>query len=188
MNIKTSTLLTLAIAAIFAISSCSKIKEATQRDISISPEGVDFIIPIVNTTTEGSAMGTVGPIAMNLDAMIKEKASQFGVSNIKNIRITGIKIVLKDADEKSHVGNLEKITAKVKANGQEEVIVASANQPNSEAVVNELIIPITNGGVELKNYLTSSSLTYQLTGKARRVTEKPLNARANFTYTFTVGL
>lgn len=185
MKIKISTLLTLAIASIFALSSCNKIKEATQRDIAISPDGVDFVIPVVNTTNEGSAMGTL-QVNMNLDALIKEKASKFGISNVKNVRITGVKIKLNNTDDANNCTNLENLTAKIKLNTTETVVASIVN--NTSTNKTELTIPITAGSTELKSFVTANSFSYVLTGKARTVTTKALNATATFTYTLTVGL
>ncbi|TKC09340.1 hypothetical protein [Pedobacter frigoris] len=185
MNIKISTLFTSAVALMIAFSSCSKIKEATQRDISISPAGVTFTVPIITSLNAGTTIGTV-PVTMDLDALIKAQASKFGISNVKNVRITGVKIKLNDSDATNNFANLENLSATIKSNTSE-VVVASVTG-NADAEKSELTIPITGGNAELKSFVTASSFSYVLTGKARRVTTKPLSATATFTYTLTVGL
>ncbi|WP_316788135.1 hypothetical protein [Pedobacter frigoris] len=186
MNIKISTLLTSAVALMIAFSSCNKIKEATQRDISISPAGVTFTVPIITSLDAGTTIGTV-PVTIDLDALIKAQASKFGISNVRNVRITGVKIKLNDSDDTNNFANLENLTAKIKASGQSDVTVASVPS-NPDTKSSELTIPITGGNAELKSFVTASSFSYVLTGKARRVTTKPLSATATFTYTLTVGL
>lgn len=186
MNFKTYTLLTLAIAAIFTFSSCSKIKEAMQRDIAISPTGVTFTVPIITSLNAGTTIGTV-PVTMDLDALIKAQASKFGIDNVKNVKITGLKIKLNDSDATNNFANLESLSATIKANGQSDVVVAAVTN-NADAEKSELTIPITQGNAELKGFVTSTSFSYILAGKARRVTTKPLSATATFTYTLTVSL
>jgi hypothetical protein len=184
MNTKNFTLSTLAVVLLIFSTSCNKIKDALAQDVSITPGAVDFNIPVIASTNSGTVLANIA-VDLDLNALIKEKASKFDASNVKNVKITGVKFDLLDADDANNFANLENVSAAIEASGQAATVLASISG-NPDVKSTTLTVPITGGGVELKSFLTSGGLKYTLTGKARRVTTKVLKARATFSYTFTL--
>jgi hypothetical protein len=183
---KRNLLLSLSLVLFIAVtSSCSKIKEATERDIDITPGAVEFTVPVITSTTALNVISVSAPI--DIDAMIKANASQFGVKNLRNVKITSLKLeIISGMDDANNFANLETVSAKVEATGQSALTIASVNNPDVKA--NTLVVPITAGTTELKSYLTSGNFKYILSLKARRQTEKELRVKATASYELTVGL
>ncbi|WP_316813343.1 hypothetical protein [Pedobacter heparinus] len=183
---KKNLLLSLTLILLMAATSCNKIKEATERDINITPDAVEFTMPKIISTTELKVVDVAAPI--DIDAMIKAKADQFGVKNLRNVRITSLKLdIISGMDDANNFANIESLSAKIEATGQAALTIASvANNPDVKA--GTLVIPVTAGSTELKSYLTAGNFKYTLSFKARRVTDKELRIRATATYQLTVGL
>lgn len=183
---KKNLLLSLTLILLMATTACNKIKEATERDINITPDAVEFTVPKITTTAELKVIDVSAPI--DLDAIIKAKADQFGVKNLRNVRITSLKLdIISGMDDANNFANVESVSAKIEATGQAPLTIASATN-NPDVKAGTLVIPVTAGTAELKSYLTSGDFKYTLSFKARRVTEKELRLRATATYQFTVGL
>ena len=183
---KKNLLSSLTLILLMATMSCNKIKEATERDIDITPDAVEFTVPKITTTAELKVIDVSAPI--DIDAIIKAKADQFGVKNLRNVRVTSLKLdIISGSDDANNFANVESVSAKVEATGQTALTIASvANNPDVKATT--LVIPVTAGTAELKSYLTSGNFKYTLSFKARRQTEKELRVKATATYQFTVGL
>jgi len=182
---KKTLLTTLACGFLLAFSSCDKIEEAIQQDVSITPNTVTFSIDKINTTTTVTNMDSV-TVNLNLDSLVKKNASGFGAANIKSIKLKSFSIVLDNADNDNNFANFESINAQIQATGQSPVeLVSVSNNPDTYS--NTLSLKLSNGGLDLKQYL-SGTFKYKIQGKARRVTTKVLKATATAKYTFTVGL
>lgn len=175
------------ILSFFIFSSCDKVEEITQKDVVITPDYVEFTIPQVTNTEEGS-FGEPFEVKLNLDSLIKSKASAFGVSNIKSINITSLRIALQEQREDSNFKVLEKISVEISSAGQTSKVLATANNSDHTTNKYELVLPVTGGNIELKDYLKASSFSYAVTGKAKNPTEQPVRARLYATYTFKLGL
>lgn len=182
--------LNTAIATIFcfiALSSCSKVEEITQKDVVITPNSVTFTIPEVTSTDAGSISA---PFEVNLDlaALIKEKASSFGVGNIKSIKITSLKIDLINGDDANNFKIIENLSASISAEGLSSKVLASVTNNDFTTVKQSLVIPVTGGDIELKDYLKATSFKYSISGKAHSKTTKALQAKLTASYTFKLGL
>jgi hypothetical protein len=182
---KKSSILFPALALLIVFSSCKKIKEATQRDVIITPDAIEFTIPVITTTTEGT-LTSVTESDFDLDELIKSAASEFGEDNIKKITIQSVKIELLNSNTTNKIGNFESLSLSINAPGATEATVAAVTAIPAEATTS-LEIPIT-GNNELKTYLGASSFTYTVKGRARTVTTIPLQAKLTAKYTFKVGL
>lgn len=182
---KNSTLLLSAFALLIAFSSCKKIKEATQRDVDVTPTAVTFTIPIIASTAAGTTFGEYNE-SLDLNALIKANASEFGEDNIKNIKITAVTLDLTDSNDDNNIQNFESIDVKLQTgSGTPITIAAQTSIPNTKA--QSLTVPVS-GTTDLKSYLGAASFKYSLTGKLRKATTKTLQAKLTAKYTFKVGL
>jgi hypothetical protein len=182
---KNSTILLSAMALLITFSSCKKIKEATQRDIQITPTAITFTIPIITSTAAGTSFGTYNE-SLDLDALIKTYASEFGEDNVKNIKISSVTLELLNQDADNNVQNFESINVALQTgSGAPVTIAAAASIPNTSAP--SITVPVS-GTTDLKSYLGATSFSYAVTGKLRKATTKVLNAKLTAQYTATVGL
>lgn len=168
-----------------ALTSCDKIKEATNQDVTITPEAVNFTIPIITNT---AAVTKIGEFSLNvdLDAKIKEKASKFGIKNIKSIKVSSVTVSLNNSDDNNNFGNMETLEGSISADNQtSQVAVKVANNPATAA--STITLP-ANGNIELKSLVTGANIKYTFNGKMRKATTKALEARATVKYELVVGL
>jgi len=177
--------LMISFTVLFA-TSCNKLEEALQSDLSTTPKEVEFSIPVLtasNTEVTYKEIGTT----INLDSLIKVTAPSFGEKNIKSIKLTNFTIDFLNSDNANNFANLQSINAKIETAGKSALeIVSITNNPDVTSA--SLSIPLSAEGLELKDYLSNKTIKYILKGKVRRSTTKILQAKAKVNYTITVGL
>ena len=178
--------LSLIALAVLLSASCKKVKDALQKDFDITPDAIEATVPPVTTTDETTVIGTF-TVDMNLDSLVNSYTSQFGIGNIKSIKITSFKVALLNANASNNISNFESASAEISAPGQgAKVLVQSNNIPDTYA--ESLTLPVTGGDIELKDYVKATTFNYVLRGKARRTTSKELRVKVTAQYTFTFGL
>jgi hypothetical protein len=181
---KNSTKLLTAVVLLFTFSSCSKIKEATQRDIVVTPGAINFTIPVTASTTD-QTFGEQN-VDLDLNALIKAQASEFGEDNVKKVKIKTITLEVLNKDANNDISNFEKFDVKISTGGTPVSIAANTTIPNTPGLATITVEP--TGSTDLKSYLTASSFKYALTGKLRKATTIALQIKLTATYDFTVGL
>ncbi|RYE55265.1 MAG: hypothetical protein EOP48_10575 [Sphingobacteriales bacterium] len=182
MKFITTTLIGLTI---LSLSSCKKISEALQTNVSSSPKVVNFEIPILAQSSSEITYKEVA-VKINMDSLVKVVAPSFGASNIKSIKLKSFKVEFSEGDNANNFANFESIKGRIMADGQPGLdIVSIANNP--DVTSSALIFPISEG-LELKDYLSGGSFRYVLKGKVRRATTKVLKAQAYVVYDFTLGM
>lgn len=186
MNSKHTLITAVFIAFSATIFSCGKVKETLQRDIIVSPDEIDFDIPLVTSTNSGSSLGEI-PVTMDFDSLIRNQTKDLGVENARNFRLTSVKITLDSLREDNNFGNFENINIRIASSSQPDTLVAQLEaNPNTKAL--SVNIPIVPANPELKGFLSNSSFKFVLKGKARTPTTMVLKAQATLTYSLTVGI
>lgn len=187
MNFRTFSVLTAVVITFFMLFSCSKVTESVQRDIVVMPDSIQFIIPeISNVDLADTTLATI-PVQIDLDALIKSKAPNFGISNLQSIRLTSLAISLVNPDTLNNFQNIQTLTVSIEAPGKNgATLISVPNIPDSR--ISGLNLPITSQIIDLKELLTAPSVYYRLRGRARRTTAIALTAYAKFTYTITLTM
>lgn len=117
----------------------------------------------------------------DLDSTIKANtAGAFGAGDVNSIKIKKVTFSLKDADQNNNLSNFESVRINFSStSNQNAVQIASFTFPNtytiSETIVSDANTP------ELIDYLKGNELTYNVFGKLRRYTTKPLKLSVNVT-------
>ncbi len=165
----------LSIVCAFTFSSCEKVKEAVFESFTATGADFKFTIPVITSTSTETAIGTYS-INFNLDSAIKAATGGvFGVGVVKQVNPEEITLTLLNPDPLNNLANFESLNVKISAQGSgNPTFIASLANPDTYATTVSLTVDKSK---QLLNFLKASSITYEATGKARRVTTKQLNAQ-----------
>jgi hypothetical protein len=168
------TLVSFIMIASFSLQSCDKIKDKFFPGFEIEPTDIQLNIPVIVSTTAQSNVAAVS-LHFNMDSIIKaETLNAFSIRNVDHISIQALKLTMLNADNENNFGNLENLSVSFHSNGNTNpVTVANAPVIADENTVE--LLPIPDVTANLRSYMNGDRLTYTLTGKARRVTTKPLS-------------
>jgi hypothetical protein len=163
----------------FGLTSCDKIKDDLFPAFEAQIGEVAVTIPITVMGAESTASGTV---PFNLDSTIKAYTENaFSISHLNSVKIKDLNVAIINGDNLNDVSNFETVTLKLASNtNTTPAVIVSAPIPNTPAT--DINIDAANSP-DLKEYLVGDRLTYTLTGKARKATTKPLQARLSVTLT-----
>ncbi|WP_256013054.1 hypothetical protein [Desertivirga xinjiangensis] len=169
---------------LFTFSACDKVKDALEKDVNI-PTTVNFTI---NQLGVGAAE-TIGEfeVKYNLDSAVKANAPSLSADNVKSIKLKSFKIELIDENADNNFQAFKSIYASVSAQGLDTREVIRISDFNPANPTYSLTIPVTGGGIELKDYL-SKKIKYSIKGETRKTFTGPIRARAKAEYEFTIGL
>jgi hypothetical protein len=189
---KKNVIICLAIAAMSVMyTSCSKIDALISSAlVSWTSTTVSFDVPVIADTTNESAIGT-GSYTYNLDSLIKAQTSnQFGLKNVSHFYLTSCTLTILNPDAANNFANFQSAsgTISTSANATPATIGNVTNNPDTYAAT--LSVPV-NTTTDLKSYVSPSGTTtfsYSITGKARRATNKVLNATVHVEYSIGVKL
>ncbi len=168
------------IIAFAAISSCKKIVSAvfSGTDVNIPP--VEFTVPILLAVspTEQSFGSYVQPI--NLDSTIRANtAGLFGINAVSTIQLKTVKITSTNADALNNLSSFESARVTIFSNSNPQPLeIFTVNFPDE----NLTTYNFTPGNtVELLPYLRGNSVSYNISGKNRRITSKPIQLQVAIT-------
>ena len=177
----------LLLLAIVVLGSCDKVKEAVKLKKEVQPGAITFTIPPIIVAGQEAALITK-EASIDLDQEVKKVDPDYGVENIKSIRIKALKLELLDQFTDANFKALEKISVAIDAEGETEKELASYMNSDFTTDKYTLEVPITGGDIELRDYLNGESFTFMLKGKAHATTNKQVRAKLTVIYDFTLGL
>lgn len=163
-----------AFVLIAGISSCKKIVSALFQGMDVNAPQVQVTIPTIITISPNEF--PLGSFSMhfNLDSIIKANtADVFGVNSVSSIKVKQISISITNADQVNNLANFESARITLQSNSDSNPAeLFSINFPDSYAAS---FTSTTINSPDLLPYLKGSDITYNLFGKMRRITTKPLN-------------
>lgn len=185
MTIKPGTLLKASIILLIVFASCKE-TETIKRDIIVTPDSSDFIIPIIDNTNSDQIAGYFDA-SVDIEKEMREITGEFGTNNIRDLRISALKLELPGDTiyEDSNLGNFENIQVEISSGGKSATLAKVNNNPSTKSA--SLML---GGGVytsDLSSILTNSSFKYKILVKMRKATKKALSARVTASYTISVG-
>lgn len=163
----------LSVVSAITFSSCEKIKEKLFESFTAKGADIQFTIPVV-TTTE-TTIGTSN-VNFNIDSIIKANTGGvFGVDVLKQVNPEEVTLNLLDPTDANNLANFENLKVQVttSSNGSPIVIASMANPDTYASTVNLTV----DNSKQLIDILKSSSVRYDVIGKARRVTTQPIKAQ-----------
>jgi hypothetical protein len=164
----------MCFVSVIAFSSCEKVKEKLFDAFTAKGADVQFTIPIIATTNEVS-IGSSN-VNFNIDSTIKANTGGvFGVDILDQVNPEEVTLSLLNPDELNNLANFESFKVQVTtSNNSNPIVIASLANPNTYATTVNLTVDNTK---QLLDLLKASSVRYEVFGKARRITTKPLNAQ-----------
>lgn len=173
-------LFALSACTLFGMSSCDKAEKLLFQPFE-SPLNFDITIPVVNTTTTETAMGST-TVSFDLDSLIKANTDdQFDAGIIGSMRMKEVAITLLDGDAENNLSNFDYLNAHLSVNGGTPAVVgpftvnAGATMQDSYTV---------DGSPDVRPFFTGAPVSFELTGKANKVTTHELHAHVSATMRF----
>jgi hypothetical protein len=164
----------LAIVIFASFSSCKKIVSTLFQGMDVNAPQVQVTIPtIIAVTPNEFSLGSY-TMHFDLDSIIKANtAGVFGVNSVSSIKVKQISISISNADQLNNLANFESTRITLQSTSDSNPAeLFSINFPDSYA---SSFTSTTINSPDLLPYLKGSDITYNLFGKMRRITTKPLN-------------
>lgn len=167
-------ILCVASVTLFAgFSSCKKVIAAVfgGTDVTV-PDFTVKIPPIVIVTSTEAAIGSYS-FHFNLDSSVRATtAGVFGANAVNSVKVKQISINLTNADQLNNLANFESARVTLQSNtNNNPTELFSVTFPDTYA--STYTYTPTNSP-ELLSYIKGSTLTYNIYGQMRRVTNKSL--------------
>lgn len=157
-----------------SLGACNKIKEAVLPAIDVDLPAFQFTIPAIPFVLSSEASLGSFTTTFNMDSIIRANTGgAFGASAVSTVKVKQMTIALSNADALNNLSNFENAR-----------FTFYSNTNSTPAELFNITFPDTfsssvtvtpENSPELKEYLKGTQLTYTLYGRARRVTNKPLN-------------
>ena len=177
--------LAIILSGLFLFSSCSKLDDSTEMNISITPTQVDFTIPITTSLDTGITVISI-PATLDLDAMIKLQNKRFSTANIKSIRLTNVVLTLTDTAKAVTIASVQNLKLTIQAGGKTTNLLASVSAPDSP--VKSLNVPVTATVNDLQSFVSDGNVTYVFKGNLRKAPVQNLVGKATMTYRVELAL
>lgn len=163
-----------AIVMVTGISSCKKVISTLFQGMDVNLPAVQVTIPSVIAVTPSEF--PLGSFSMhfNLDSIVKAStAGVFGVNSVSSIKVKQISIIINNADQLNNLSNFESARITLQSNmDNNPAELFSITFPDSYATT-FTTTPVNSP--ELLSYLKGSDIMYNVYGKMRRITTKPLS-------------
>lgn len=172
--------LALLAGSLVTNSSCKKLKDKLFQAFTTNETTIDFTIPVITDTTQKTQWGNITN-NFNVDSIIKaETSGAFSLSNVKSIKITQLKMELTNADAGNNFANFQQGWAELSSSNKPTPVTINTGL-NPDVFSESWTLP-TVADVNVKDYMSASTLTYTISAKARRTTSKVLNAKLKVKY------
>ncbi len=173
--------------SMFSFSSCDELEELLKFDFDLEGEAIYFDVEAVSETGEVVELGAE-TYDRTLADILAEEAPKADINKIKEINLTSITLeIVGGADENNNFQNISSIYAEVEADGLNGKTVAELSNI-SDVYATKLVIPVTGGKVNVKDYFNKNNFSYAVKGMFRKPTAKTLKLKITANYSFVFGL
>ena len=164
----------MAAIVLLAAISCKKLVSELFQGMDVNVPAVQVTIPTVIAVTPNEVSLGSFSLHFNLDSIIKANtAGVFGVNSVSSIKVKQISITINNADPLNNLSNFETARITLQSNSDSNPAeLFSITFPDSYA---SSFTSTTVNSPDLLPYLKSPDITYNIFGKMRRITTKPLN-------------
>lgn len=170
---KKSILFLFTMTVLFAgFSSCKKILAVfAGTDVTV-PDFTVTVPPIIYITSTEMPIGSY-TFNFNLDSSVRAStAGVFGANAVNSIKIKRIKIDITNADSLNNISNFESARVTLQSNSNNNPVeLFAVSFPDT---FDSTYTYTPTNSPELLSYAKGSSITYNIFGKMRRRTAKPL--------------
>lgn len=176
-----------AIGSVSLFSSCDaikdKVKEEANVDLNYDFDGADatFEIPVIVNTNHTTYPDTAS-VPMDIQGQLEQASALLTMQDIDKVTITSAKLVFNNCDIDNNASNFQSamVLFYTNANAETKWICTNDEIPD---VNGEEIVLVPDPSINLKDYLSSSTSVYYVTGvNMRRPTTKVMNATLKIKY------
>jgi hypothetical protein len=122
----------------------------------------------------------------DLDALIKQKVSGFGINNVKSLKIKTLTAeITAGADANNSFANLNDVSAVIEATGKTPFTATYASASTTR--IDKINLTV-NSAVDLRDLISGTGLKYTLKSKIRTALTNNLTIKLIATYDAVVGL
>lgn len=157
-----------------ALLSCKKIVSAIFKGTDINVPSVQITIPVILAVTSNEiSLGSFSQ-QINVDSLVRANTGGvFGINVVSSIKLKEASLSITNADALNNLSNFESVRVTLQSNvNNSPVEIISIIFPDSFAS-SYSYVPASS--TELLPYLKGTTITYNIFGKVRRITSKPLN-------------
>lgn len=182
---KTKLFALLLIGASALATSCNKIKEAANQNITLTTADITLVVSPKDVST-GSVELKSETATSDLDALIKEKASGFGLKNVKSLKIKTLTAeITTGLDANNNFSNFKDLSATLEATGKTPFIASYIGTPPAASASINFAVSNT---VDLKDLASAGTLKYTLKATVLKKNTNSLTIKVKTTYDAVVGL
>jgi len=171
----------LVVVAIVAGVSCKKIIKALFPGLDVDAPSVTVTLPAIPFAPPDELQITSYTQHFNLDSIVKERTSgTFNANDVGSVTIKEMVFTLTNGDEFNNLSNFESVRITLTSDSKPEPAeVANITFPDPYTNPTYTYTPAT--AVDLRPYLNGTQLTYNVYGKIRRITTRPLTLSVRVT-------
>ncbi len=168
------------VSFIAALSSCKKIVAAVFPGTDVNIPAAEFTVPILLSVSPNELSFGSFTQRVNLDSVVRANTGGvFGINVVSSIKLKQVAISLANADALNNLSNLESARVTLISDiNTNPVELFNVSFP-TENLSTYNFAPTTS--VELLPYLKGNSVTYNVFGKNRKITSKPLQMQVAVT-------
>lgn len=175
----------LLIGSAVVASSCKKLEEATNQNITLTGAEATLVVS-ARDVSSGSVELNFATVTSNLDALIKENASGFGLKNLKSLKIKTLTAeITAGSNATNNFSNFKDLSATLEATGKTPFTASYVGTPPASST--NISFAVSNA-VDLKDLVSSGSLKYTLKATVLTKTTTDLTIKVKTTYDAVVGL
>ncbi|MCW3111570.1 MAG: hypothetical protein JWQ09_6076 [Segetibacter sp.] len=173
-----SVLLVMVIAA--GVVGCKKIIKAIFPGLDVDAPTITVSLPAIPFVPPSEAHIATFKQHFNLDSIVKAQTNgAFGATDVASVQVKQIAFNLLNADPQNNLANFESVRFTFSSTSTTSVAeVASIKFPDTFA---DSYTYTSTNPPELISYLSGNELTYDVYGKLRRITTKPLTLTVKVT-------
>lgn len=162
------------------LTSCKKVVTALLPGIDVRIPAVTFTFPAVIIAPAGEVSLGSHTTQFNMDSIVRANTGGvFNADDISSVKVKSITLTVQNSDNLNNLSNFEyaRLTLSSNTNNQEAEVVR-IDFPDAQL---STITATPASSPDLRNYLSGNQLQYQVYGKVRRITTKPLNLQVAVT-------
>lgn len=173
-----SVLLVVLIAA--GVAGCKKIIKAVFPGLDVDAPTITFTLPAIPFAPPNELHIATFKQHFNLDSVVKAQTNgAFGATDVASVQVKQITFNLSNADAQNNLANFESARFTFSSSSTSSVAeVANIQFPDTFA---DSYTYTSTNAPELISYLSGNELTYDVYGKLRRITTKPLTLTVKVT-------
>ena len=161
-------------------TACKKIVAAVFGGTDITVPTAQFTIPVLFVVTPNEQSFGSYSQQINLDSLVKANTGGvFGINVVSSIKVKQVNLLLTNPDALNNLSNFETVRVTLTSDTRNTPVeLFAASFPDTNISTYNFV---PTNSTDLLPYLRGTSITYNIYGKNRRITTKPLTLQVTVT-------